>query len=125
MTATAEHFTDVKFMTAVEKARVAKMWDRFLASNMAQSKFTKALYEHLHLHCNHIAHFDRGGFYHEQLSTPDRRLAFMRQWANDFQGGRFGWGAGSDYNDLHDVMWDALCKHADRIAAYDRMEHSA
>lgn len=117
---TADKFTDVEFMTAAEKARVAKQWERFLADNMSADKFTKALYEHLHGHCNHIAHYDRGGFYAEWFSTPERRIEFMQQWARDYQSGRFGWGAGRDYDDLHAVMFDSLVKHADRLAALAR-----
>jgi len=112
-------FTDVRFMTAAEKARVAKQWDVFLASDMSADKFTRALYEHLHLHCGHIAHYDIHGFYAEWFAAPEQRIAFMRQWDSDYRTGRFGC-AGSDYDDLHHVMHDSLVKHADRIFALAR-----
>ena len=108
-------FTDVKFMTAQEKARTLKQWDRFLAGNMAESLFTKALYNHLHLHCNHIAHYDRGGFFHEQCSTEERRADFLLQFANDHESGRLYWGAGEDYRDLGTAMYECLVKHFDTI----------
>lgn len=110
-------FTDVEFMTATEKARLDKQWTRFLAANMARDKFTKAIYHHLHMHCNHIAEYDINGFYHQWLSTGERRLRFMQQFLSDHESGCLYWGAGESYRDINTVMYYTLCEHADRIAA--------
>lgn len=109
-------YTSTRFMTAADKGRVALQWERFLESNMARDKFGAKLYDHLHLHCGHIAHYNRDGFYAEWFAVPQRRIEFMQQWASDYRAGRFSWGAGSDYDDLNDAMYEALVKHADRIA---------
>ena len=55
-------FTDVKFMTAMDKHVVAIAWERFLKSGCSRFQFSKALYSHLIQHCSFIAHYDIDGF---------------------------------------------------------------
>ena len=112
---TADQFTDVQFMTAVEKARVATMFERFLAADLHRDKFTRALYQHFHLHCGHIAHFDQNGFYETWFTHPSNRVDFLRQLADDHESGRLYWGAGEDYRDLGQVMYDSIQRHGQRI----------
>lgn len=121
----ADQFTDVKFMSAQDKARVATMFERFLADNMHRDKFTKALYEHFHLHCGHIAHYDRGGFYSEWFERPSSRVEFLRRLADDHESGRLYWGAGEDYRDLGTVMYGLVAAHADRIFTLAKAAHEA
>lgn len=109
-------YTSTRFMTAADKGRVAKQWERFLESNMARDKFGAKLYDHLHLHCGHIAHYDRDGFYAEWFAAPGKRIEFIQRWADDYQTGRLSWGANSDYDDLNAAMYKTLTQHADRIA---------
>ena len=54
-------FKDTKFMSAEEKEKVLKNWERFIARFQGKC-FTKRLYDHLHLHCSFIAHYNRLGF---------------------------------------------------------------
>jgi hypothetical protein len=110
-------FTDVKFMTAQEKARTAKQWEKFLAGNMDPALFTKAVYHHLMQHCNHIAHYDRGGFYAAQCAHPRDRVAFLLQFGEDHQSGRLYWGANEDYRDLGNAMFESLDRHCERLLA--------
>ena len=56
-------FTDARFMTARQKDRVLKDWRKFLRHGLKKQDFTKRLYEHLHLHCGFIAHYNLQGFY--------------------------------------------------------------
>lgn len=74
-------FKDVEFMSAKEKAMVLKQWKTFLkalathdGSESAPDRygnsfpapfksFSKRLYNHLHLHCGFIAHYNIWGFY--------------------------------------------------------------
>ncbi|MCX5653763.1 MAG: hypothetical protein NTY65_03820, partial [Planctomycetota bacterium] len=58
-------FTDAEFMTAGQKGLVLKDWERFLRHGLRQSHFTRRLYQHLHLHCGFIAHYNIHGFYAE------------------------------------------------------------
>ena len=56
-------FRDVRFMSARDKELVLKAWVRFLRNGLRFEDFSRRLYEHLHLHCSFIAHYDRVGFY--------------------------------------------------------------
>jgi hypothetical protein len=56
-------FNDVPFMSALDKEKVLKAFKRFVKSGFAWTSFSKALYEHLYLHCGFIAHYDRNGFW--------------------------------------------------------------
>lgn len=118
-------FTDTQWMSATDKARVAKQFERFLAADMHRDKFTKALYEHLHQHCGHIAHFDINGFYHEWFTRPQARVDFLRQFCEDHEFGRLYMGAYSDYRDLGTAMYESIQRHADRIVALAQSAHRA
>jgi hypothetical protein len=54
---------DSKFMTAEQKKKVLRQWDRFIEGGFSFHLFTDAIYQHLNLHCGFIAHFNRMGFY--------------------------------------------------------------
>ncbi len=70
---TDDQFTSVQFMTATEKRLLARAWQRFINANMSYEQFAKRVYNHLSLHCDHIAHYDINGFYHEWFADPVRR----------------------------------------------------
>jgi hypothetical protein len=122
---TPESFTDVKFMTAVEKAKIANAWQRLLASNFAWPQFSKAVYQHLTLHCSHIAHYDRGGFHHEWFSGGLGRARFIERFKDNFESGRFSWGAGSDYSDLQEVLYKHLVEYEPQLIEQARADHIA
>lgn len=65
--------------TPAKKAAFTAAFGRLVASDYAPAKFTKAIYEGLHLHFGFIAHYNLPGFYDAQLSSVDRRAAFWRQ----------------------------------------------
>jgi len=108
-------FKEVEFMTIKEKRLVLKNWIAFL-KHLAISKdeveedkygnsipvlfrhFTKRLYEHLHLHCGFIAHYNQFGFFGTYFEEPDdTQLFFERFMANNTI---------EDYIDLDKAMKD-------------------
>ena len=65
--------------TAARKARFVNALLRFIADDYPEDRFTNQLYEGLYNsgYFGFIAHYDRAGFYYEQLSTPERRTRFL------------------------------------------------
>lgn len=125
-------FTDVRYMSADEKTKILADWKRFTASGFERQFFTKSLYDHFHLHCGHIAHFDIYGFYAEWFCDPARRLAFIIDFVNDHETGRLYMGAYSDYRDIGGALAEhmqplvepltALAEHAKRENLRERIQ---
>jgi len=127
-------FKDAEFMKASEKEFVLKDWKRFVRAVLEDTgetvadrhgnnvpgpfvKFSKRLYEHLHLHCSFIAHYDRCGFYSTYFDDPAETVRFIRQFDSDHgcvsveYGGN--WWLQGDYEDLN----TAMCAELDPIKA--------
>ena len=120
------NFTDTKFMTGKEKAMVLKQWRTFLKNGMASKSFSKRLYQHLILHCNFIAHYDRGGFYETYFGKyqEDMTLKFINQFdrANNptlisTEYGRDYWATCKDYADINQAMADVMAEYRDHLIA--------
>lgn len=106
-------FQDAEFMTAAEKRHVLRAWKRFLRSGLAWQQFTKALYQHLIMHCSFIAHYSREGFYRTYFTTGDGRIRFLSQFVTGTSteyGSR--WWLDGDYADIN----PALCEVAKEFA---------
>ena len=58
-----EMLKDSEFMSAEQKKRMLRQWDRFIKRAFSFELFTNAIYQHLNLHCGFIAHYNRSGFY--------------------------------------------------------------
>ena len=58
-----EMLEDSKFMSAEQKKKMLRQWDRFIEKGFSFPLFTDAIYQHLNLHCGFIAHYNRSGFY--------------------------------------------------------------
>jgi hypothetical protein len=56
-------FKDSDFFTAEDKYKTAKHFLRFVKNGFERKDFNKRVYEHLHLHCGFIAHYNIDGFY--------------------------------------------------------------
>lgn len=106
--------TDVEFMTADEKRRVLRAWERFLKVGLLKPSFTKALYHHLTQHCSFIAHYDRHGFYATYFTDPKDTRRFLSQFdrrniepseavPKSIEYGMTYWGDG-DYADINRAM---------------------
>lgn len=82
-----EQFTDSGWDsgTPERKARFVNALIRFIDAGCPEARFTKALYDGLYNHgyFGFIAHYNRHGFYAEQLSTPERRAQFFRDLMHD------------------------------------------
>lgn len=74
MKITKEEFKDVEFLTAEEKYKIAKHFDRFVKNGFQRKDFVKRVYEHCHLHCGFIAHYNIDGFYHEYFNGSKESL---------------------------------------------------
>ncbi|MFA5859757.1 MAG: hypothetical protein WC955_11915 [Elusimicrobiota bacterium] len=133
-------FKDVEFMSADEKSKVLKDWDKFWEEitnsydktytdkygntlPLPFSKFTDKLYQHLHLHCSFIAHYDRHGFYSTYFESPEDTVKFVKQFDVDLgcvsieYGGSY-WLNG-DYSDLNNAMCEVMNKY--KTVLYEKL----
>jgi len=112
-------FKDAAFMSARDKQLTLKAWVRFMRHGLRWEDFTKRLYEHLHLHCSFIAHYDRAGFYATYFNRGEDTLCFLSQF--DKEGGcrsvEYGgaWIAG-DYADLNRGMVEEASSFIPKLA---------
>ena len=74
------NFTPTKYSTNEDKQKFVKTFIRFVNSGFNPNIFTKGFYNRLSNCRNHIAHYNRQGFYSEWFSTPDRKANFLRVW---------------------------------------------
>ena len=95
-----KNFTDTRFMTAKEKERVLKNWNTFLKNGLKIENFTKRLYNHLHLHCGYIAHYNLHGFYSTYFEVGCDVQRFFELFCLNING-LYG---GGDYRDLNTAM---------------------
>src|SRR5690242_2687115 len=101
-------FRDAEFMGAREKELVLKAWVRFLKNGLGFRDFTRRLYEHLHLHCQFIAHYDRAGFYATYFERGEDTVRFLSQFdqrgaCRSVEYGMVSWQTG-EYEDLARAM---------------------
>jgi len=95
--------SSVEFMDAAKKKKVLKQWEQFVKSGFKRRLFVKEVYEHLHLHCSFIAHYNIEGFYCEYWENDENWWAFhgfdsfIRQFSV--------WG---DYTDINSNMLHIL-----------------
>lgn len=76
-------FKDAEFLTAKEKEHVYKDFVKFVENGFQIEQFTKKLYDHLHLHCGFIAHYDKTGFYANYFKEPEDTKSFMEHFDRD------------------------------------------
>ena len=117
-------FTDAEFLSADEKQKILKNWIAFLKflakgghlehdkndlgsdyGNSAPRVFTKRIYEHLHLHCGFIAHYDINGFYSEYFNGDYKDL---ERFFNSIE----TWG---EYADIGEAMMKVFDEYKDKI----------
>jgi hypothetical protein len=108
VTMTKYEFRDVQFMSARDKELVLKTWVRFVRNGLRFEDFSHRLYEHLHLHCSFIAHYNRAGFYSTYFENGEDTVRFLSQFdkRHDRRSVEYGgtsWLEG-DYGDLAEAM---------------------
>ena len=112
-----EQFKDVKFLTQQDKYKIAKHFKRFVENGFKAKDFNKSIYEHLHLHCGFIAHYNINGFYHEYFNGSNEDLIrFVKNFLNleHFKGEKLesqynGYNVDYEpYNDINKVLADIL-----------------
>ncbi len=108
-------FRDAEFMSARDKELVLKAWLRFLKNGLRFEDFAKRLYEHLHLHCSFIAHYNRAGFYAGYFERGKDTARFLSQFdkRGEFRSVEYGWTLWLDgeYADLNRAMVEEGSKH--------------
>ncbi len=108
---------DTKFMTAQEKEKVLRSWERFLKSGCSRTQFTKPLYTHLIMHCSFIAHYNIQGFYSTYFEEGEDTVHFLSQFDNrngipkSVEYGMIYWYTDPDYNDLNSEMCRVASKY--------------
>jgi hypothetical protein len=70
-----ETMTDTKFLSAEGKKYILRQWKTFIKSGFNPGRFTETIYDHLHLHCGFIAHYNRSGFYYTYWNDEVIRFA--------------------------------------------------
>jgi len=115
---------DTQFMSAKDKRQVLKAWERFLAGGLLKEHFTKALYEHLSLHCSFIAHYDKGGFYGTYFTSGDRIADFLSHFDHPNVGfelvppsNKYGhtWWVSDDNGDINVTMIQIAARYIPRL----------
>ena len=97
-------FTDTEFMSAQDKTNFMRAWLRWQRGGYKRTQFTKAIYQHLHMHCGFIAHFNIDGFYAARIADDDGFVVTMRQLRNEGAGYR----GHSDYNDINKAIAETI-----------------
>ena len=117
-----------KFMSAEEKEKVLKDWQRFIENDFDKAKFTKRLYNHLIQHCSFIAHYNQGGFYGTYFEDPEDTMKFIKQFDREqgcvsIEYGMTYWLNNDDYRDINTAMVETLEPYKAEI--YPRLKQRA
>jgi len=101
-------FRNSPFMSARDKELVLKAWVRFLKHGLRWEDFNDRLYNHLHLHCSFIAHYNRLGFYETYFESGEDTVRFLSQFdkrgeCRSVEYGVGGW-SNEEYEDLAQAM---------------------
>jgi hypothetical protein len=119
--------SDGQFLSAGDKQKILKQWKTFVHTGFQPEKFTKSIYNHLHLHCGFIAHYDRSGFYYTYWNDEVVRFSEKKGYETVpapktfFEWERFLkafsiWGEYADINlAMMVVLWDELRMLKDRL----------
>jgi hypothetical protein len=73
----AADFAPTKFNSAEDKVLFRRALIFFLCNHCDRDRFTRRIYEGLHLHLGHIAHYNMGGFYDEWFRDPAACVRFL------------------------------------------------
>ena len=116
-------FKDVPFMTAAEKQKVLNAWSRLIKTVLESDEeekwwnaFNDSLYQHLHMHCGFIAHYDRRGFFATYFNDGEESIRFFEHFKELYY-------SSQDHIDINQAMTDALKPHLE--ALYEKFRGDA
>lgn len=75
-------------MIAAEDQKYIDKLVAFAITGFPERKFTEDLYRWLSRHFDHIAHYDRGGFYGEWFSSLEKQIRWLNLACWDWQASR-------------------------------------
>ena len=118
----APRFIDEEFLSAAEKTALWRRFKMFLNALANPSKsdyesetgscpqnvynaFSKALYEHSHLHLGHIAHYNRAGYCGNYFSSWDGIEEYMNNLGSYVQDYQSDYRGGAKYGDINLAMY--------------------
>ena len=73
-------YMPTKWATAGDKLAFEKQFKNFVRKGCPYKLFYKTFYNQIMQMRGHIAHYNRDGFYDEQLSTHEKRAEFLQHW---------------------------------------------
>jgi hypothetical protein len=79
----AGDFGPTQFATSEDKLKFRNALIRFLCNHCDRDRFTRRIYDGLHLHLGHIAHYNLAGFYAEWFEGPAARVRFLEHHARE------------------------------------------
>lgn len=112
-------FKDVRFMSAKEKEKAWRNFKQIIDAREI-SLLKNTLYDHCHMHCSFIAHYNRQGFISEYSGQNFRSFVehFDRNWKYNGPGYvNKIWMRDKDYSDLNQIMVDYCTVNAPLIYA--------
>jgi hypothetical protein len=80
---TAAGFTATKFDTIMDKVLFIEALIRFLCNHCDRDRFTRRVYEGLHLHLGHIAHYNMAGFYDNWFEDLVDQIKFLKYHSSE------------------------------------------
>lgn len=112
-------FKDAKFMSAKEKEKAWKNFKQIIDARDI-SLLKKTLYNHCHLHCSFIAHYNRHGFIAEYSGQNFRRFVEHFDRNSKYNGPVYLnnlWMHNEEYKGLNELMVNYCTLHAPQIYA--------
>lgn len=128
----ATQFTPTEFDTAEDKAKFANQYVALVLSGFAPHKFPEWFYRRLSNTFDHIAHYDKAGFWDEWFSNLAVQIAFLEDALRYFPCGF----PTHTYSDVEralqvwlkahpEILQDIRNKLADRLEAEQRRDYEA
>jgi len=116
------NFKNGTYLTAADKEKIAKTFERFLKSGLNRNIFTKALYSHLSLNFSFIAHYNIDGFYQARFGGYKMGHLTIQSIIN-----ASNWNFNDDNTsgnaDLNKAIREIALKYNDQIFEKGKIEH--